>query len=107
MDRAGVTLFSDIYELFLSKITDDMYMELTEEETKKLLEELLISSIPKFEFPRFNIFDYQKGKQNIVTINSIDNFPDQGDIDTFYVYNNQIYIWKKDESKYQVISTPT
>ena len=46
------TLFSDIYECFLSKITDDMYMELTPEDTFKILKELLISALPKFEFPR-------------------------------------------------------
>ena len=54
----NTTSFSIIYNSFLSKITDDMYMELTKSETYKMLEELLISSIPKFEFPRFNLFDY-------------------------------------------------
>ena len=54
----NTTSFSIIYNSFLSKITDDMYMELTKSETYKMLEELLISSIPKFEFPRFDIFDY-------------------------------------------------
>ena len=46
------TPFSDIYNSFLSKITDDMYMELTEQDTYKLLQELLFSAIEKFEFPR-------------------------------------------------------
>jgi hypothetical protein len=31
------TSFSKVYELFLSKITDDMYMELTLEDTLKIL----------------------------------------------------------------------
>ena len=61
MDRTGTTSFSDIYQSFLSKITDDMYMELTKEDTEKMLEELLISSIPKFEFPRVNLNDYVLG----------------------------------------------
>lgn len=46
------TLFSEVYESFLSKITDDMYMQLTPEDTYQLLRELLLSSIHKFEFPR-------------------------------------------------------
>ena len=64
MDTKNTTSFSSIYESFLSKITDDMYMELSKEDTNKILEELLVSSIPKFEFPRFNIFDYEKGKDD-------------------------------------------
>ena len=58
MDTKNTTSFSSIYESFLSKITDDMYMELSKEDTNKILEELLVSSIPKFEFPRFNLYDY-------------------------------------------------
>ncbi len=42
------TSFSKVYDSFLSKITDDMYLELTEEDTKGLLRELLLSAIPKF-----------------------------------------------------------
>ena len=49
------TPFSVIYDSFLSKITDDMYMELTELDTYRMLQELLISAIPSFEFPRVNI----------------------------------------------------
>lgn len=48
-----VTSFQDIYDFFLSGITDDMYMELTEEDTKQILEELLTSAITSFEFPRW------------------------------------------------------
>lgn len=59
MSNIQVTPFSKIYDSFLSKITDDMYMELTELDTFHLLEELLISAIPKFEFPRVDINDYE------------------------------------------------
>lgn len=52
------TPFSDIYKSFLSKITDDMYMELTEEDTEKMLFELFESALPHFEFPRVDIFSY-------------------------------------------------
>lgn len=54
------TPFSKVYDSFLSKVTDDMYMELTELETFRMLQELLISSIPWFEFPRVNISDYEE-----------------------------------------------
>ena len=47
-----ITRFSVVYNSFLSKITDDMYLELTEEDTMHLLRQLLASAIPKFEFPR-------------------------------------------------------
>ena len=66
-EELNTTPFSSIYESFLSKITDDMYMELTQEDTYKLLEDLLISAIPKFEFPRVNLFDYVRGKDIVET----------------------------------------
>ena len=47
-----ITRFSVVYNSFLSKITDDMYLELTEDDTMHLLRQLLASAIPKFEFPR-------------------------------------------------------
>lgn len=56
------TPFSKIYDSFLSKIVDDMYMELTELETFRMLQELLISSIHWFEFPRVNINDYDENE---------------------------------------------
>ena len=42
------TPFSKVYDSFLSKVTDDMYMELTELETFRMLRELLVSSIHWF-----------------------------------------------------------
>lgn len=53
------TPFSYIYDSFLSKLTDDMYMELDELQTHRMLEELLLSAIQKFEFPRFDITNYE------------------------------------------------
>ena len=55
----NITLFSLVYDSFLSKITDDMYLELTELDTFRMLEQLLLSAIEKFEFPRIDIWDYQ------------------------------------------------
>ena len=55
------TSFLTIYDAFFSRITDDMYMELTEEDTYGILQDLLITSLPRFEFPRVDIFDYEIG----------------------------------------------
>ena len=52
------TEFSAIYNRFLEKITDDMYMELTPEDTLRDLQRLLINAIPGFEFPRQNLQEY-------------------------------------------------
>ena len=46
------TPFTEIYDRFFTKITDDMYLEFTLEDTIKDLRSLLICAIPGFEFPR-------------------------------------------------------
>ena len=53
-----MTAFTDIYNRFLGKITDDMYVELTPQDTIRDLRNLLIDAIPGFEFPRHNLYDY-------------------------------------------------
>ena len=53
-----MTSFETIFSTFLSKITDDMYMELTKEETYALQLELLQNALHWFEFPRVNIYNY-------------------------------------------------
>ena len=53
-----VTTFREMYDFFLSGITDDMYMDCTKEDTMEILEELLLAALPYFEFPRdASIFD--------------------------------------------------
>ena len=52
------TQFTDIYNRFLGKITDDMYMELTPEDTMRDMRSLLIDAIPGFEFPRKILDDF-------------------------------------------------
>ena len=52
------TKFTEVYNCFLSKITDDMYLELTPKDTVEDLQNLLINSIPYFEFTRILISDY-------------------------------------------------
>lgn len=52
------TSFSIIYNRFLGRITDDMYVELTPEDTLRDLQNLLIEAIPHFEFPRKDLYNY-------------------------------------------------
>ena len=53
-----MTQFTEVYNRFLGKITDDMYVELTPQDTIKDLRNMLIDAIPGFEFPRHNLYDY-------------------------------------------------
>lgn len=57
MKEEGTT-FYELYVRFLNRITDDLLMELTPDETVDFLQDLLISSIPSFNFPKFDIYDY-------------------------------------------------
>ena len=62
----ATTPFSLVQDLFLSKVTDDLYLELTELDTHRLLQELLLAAIPKFEFPRKPLDDYET--QDVVDV---------------------------------------
>lgn len=88
------TLFVQVYESFLSKITDDMYMELTPEDTEKILQQLLLSAIAKFEFPRQSL-DYE------ISITSI---YDQEE-DTQKEQRQLFFINKLTEEQINIIST--
>lgn len=48
-----VTTFQEMYDFFLAGVTDDMFLEMTKEDTLELLEEILIAALPHFEFPRW------------------------------------------------------
>lgn len=54
------TSFEEIYDRFFGKITDDMYMEWTKEDTEKDLKNILTDAIPGFEFPRFPLYDFDE-----------------------------------------------
>lgn len=58
-----MTQFTDIYNRFLGKITDDMYVELTPQDTIRDLRRMLVDAIPNFEFPRANLYDYTIGQE--------------------------------------------
>ena len=53
-----MTSFDSIYNCFFGKVTDDMYLELTPEDTQRDAKSLLIQALPYFEFPHFHINDY-------------------------------------------------
>lgn len=58
MTEETPTTFQEMYDFFLAGITDDMFMELTYEDTQEMLEEILIAALPWFEFPvEKNIFN--------------------------------------------------
>lgn len=53
------TQFSTVYNHLLNnKITEDMYLELTPQDTLKDLQQMLIGILPGFEFPRKNLMAY-------------------------------------------------
>ena len=54
------TTFETIINKFLGKITDDMYLELTPEDTIRDAKQFLFDAIPYFEFPRFPLYDYNE-----------------------------------------------
>ena len=74
----ATTPFSLVYDFFLSKIQDDLYLELTELDTYRLLQDLLLSAIPKFEFPRKQLDDYNlQDVIDVGTYNGVEsNFKD-------------------------------
>lgn len=59
------TSFQEIYDRFLGKITDDMYMEWTFEDTIADLKNILMDAIPGFEFPRFPLYDFEEDSYNV------------------------------------------
>lgn len=66
------TPFTEVYNRFLGKITDDMYVELTPQDTIRDLRNMLINAIPGFEFPRCDLYTYTlesevKGEDEVLT----------------------------------------
>ena len=59
-DTPEYTTFQEVYDAFTSGITDDMFMEMTKEDTDEILEELLMAALPHFELPRQDIFNLDR-----------------------------------------------
>ena len=54
------TPFFSIYCTFLSNVTDDLYLELTYEDTFKMLEKMLMQAIAMFKWPRFPKYAFNR-----------------------------------------------
>lgn len=67
MKLDDITLFCEVYCKFLNKITDDMYLELTYQDTIKMLKSMLVSAIVNFRFPKINIRDYYLASPNCIS----------------------------------------
>ena len=80
------TKFTEIYDRFFGKITDDMYMELTPSDTLKDLRSLILDAIPGFEFPR-KVLSY-KLDNNILDYN---DYPEWGELNSEEVQDNNYY----------------
>ncbi len=52
------TPFSSVYNSFLSKITDDMFMELTPANTEAIMQDLYVSAVQKVRFPKKILLEY-------------------------------------------------
>ncbi len=61
------TSFKEIYDRFFGKITDDMYLEWTPENTHADVKNILLDSIPGFEFPRFPLYDFDADAEEFNT----------------------------------------
>lgn len=66
-----MTPFSVIIDKFLGKVTDDMYLELTYEDTIRDAKAILLDAIPYFEFPRFELYAFDE-KEETYKINLTD-----------------------------------
>lgn len=71
------TKFSEVYNRFLGKITDDLYVVYTPEDTMRDTQTLLVEALPYFEFPRVNLYAY--------TLNIEEKSKDEvSDLDFYY-----------------------
>lgn len=73
MGEFNCTPFAIIYDSFLSRVTSDMYMEMTEQDTFEQLQSILINAIPRCKLPRKNIFDYDLGYLESFTYQGVDS----------------------------------
>ena len=62
------TTFETIINKFLGKITDDMYLELTPEDTIRDAKQFLFDAIPYFEFQDFRYMIIMRSQRNIMLI---------------------------------------
>lgn len=66
------TEFQTIYDTFFSKITDDMYLSLSDEDTANELFSFLKNAIIRFRYPRIDIRDYDSDLEQFTNDLDID-----------------------------------
>lgn len=93
------TRFTSVYNCFLSKITDDLYIELTPEDTLRDLQALLLNCLPEFEFPRQNLFDYTVQKKTVAADQVTDS-------DLAISWNEDKTVITVDDSEFAATLTP-
>lgn len=103
MENKNTTPFSIIYDSFLSKVTDDMYMELTELDTFRLLEELLKAAMHKFEFPRFDITNYEENY--IEDVETYEGVESNNEEVVAIIYNNGYFNTALTSEEINILST--
>lgn len=59
--KTGTTPFTAIYDSFFGRVTEDMYMQMNALDVFQDLQDMLLNALFFFEFPRFDIFDYEIG----------------------------------------------
>ena len=113
------TSFKTIYDRFLGKITDDMYVELTPEDTLKDIQSILLNSLHGFEFPRFPLEDYTlevitKKRGEIIdgdfvtgiVWHELDNLPSPEEEEEEYVYvDDSTYNFELTSEEIDIIAT--
>ena len=103
METKITTPFSYIYDSFLSKLTDDMYMELDELQTYRMLEELLFSAMQKFEFPRFDITNYEISY--LAEVDSYKGVESNDKIVTAYIYGGGYFNIELTQEEINILAT--
>ena len=61
MADTGYTSFSTIYDSFFARVTSSLYMEMTELDLTRQLQDILLNGLSFFEFPRFDLTNYDEG----------------------------------------------
>lgn len=84
---SGTTPFSVIYDAFFNLVTDDMYLEWYEDETRADIKNIFLAALTKFQFPRFKLYDYEK------ILNEDDGTESIGDKYNFLLTHEEINIF--------------
>ena len=80
------TTFVEVYNRFLNQITDDLYVELTLQDTLKDLQTMLLDALPQFEFPRKDLFDYTV---NVATLEPTEVTEDDFVVEQIYATDSE------------------